>query len=229
MSGNVVVAIDGPAGVGKSTAARSLALRLGVPYLDTGAMYRCLGLVAVREGIDLEDRERVEDVLGRANVELRSRAGSAPELLLEGVPVGDSIRTPEVSRATSRISIYPGVRRRMVELQRAFAATHGGVLEGRDIGTVVVPDTPFKFFLDADPRVRATRRHRELSQRGDASPLAVVQRELDARDRQDRERTDSPLQRDRTHVLIDTGELTPDEVVDRMVTEISRAAGSWSL
>jgi cytidylate kinase len=221
----LIVAIDGPAGVGKSTAARRLAERLGVPYLDTGAMYRCLGLVAVRERLDLDDRARVEELLGRARIELRLGGGAVPELLLEGQPVGDRIRTPEVSRATSRISTYPGVRRRMVELQRAFAAAHGGVLEGRDIGTVVVPETPHKFFLDADPEVRARRRHRELAQRGDASPLESVLRELDARDRQDRERADSPLRRDASYTFIDTGELTPEEVVEQMLAAIARGIG----
>jgi cytidylate kinase len=227
MSGALVVAIDGPAGVGKSTAARRLAERLGVPYLDTGAMYRCLGLVAVREGLDLDDRRRVEERLGRAGVDLRPRNGASPELRLEGEAVGEQIRSPEVSRATSRISTYPGVRRRMVELQRAFATAHGGVLEGRDIGTVVVPETPFKFFLDADPEVRASRRHRELVGRGLAPSLETVRGELDARDRQDREREDSPLRRDPSHVFIDTGRLDPEQVVERMLEVIGklRAAG----
>jgi cytidylate kinase len=220
MSRSLVIAIDGPAGVGKSTAARRLADRLGIPYLDTGAMYRCLGLVAVREGLDLEDRHRVEQRLGRANIDLRPCNGGAPELRLEGEAVGDQIRSPDVSRATSRISTYPGVRRRMVELQRAFAAAHGGVLEGRDIGTVVVPETRFKFFLDADPSVRAGRRHRELEGRGAASTLESVRRELEARDRQDRERADSPLRRDPTHVFIDTGLLDADQVVERMLEVI---------
>ena len=165
VSGPLVVAIDGPSGVGKSTAARLLASRLGVPYLDTGAMYRALGLLVLRRGIDPGDRERVEELAATAPVAMRAGAGSTFRVLLEGEPVGSRIRTPAVSDATCDRGLS-GVRRRMVSLQREFAARAGRVLEGRDIGSRVLPAALFKFFLDAPVAVRVEQRRRELAGRG---------------------------------------------------------------
>ncbi|HVS16901.1 MAG TPA: (d)CMP kinase [Thermoanaerobaculia bacterium] len=214
-----VVAIDGPAGVGKSTTARMLARRLGIPYLDTGAMYRCLALGVLRQGIDPEDRAAVEAGAAGTRLELRM-TDDGPELLLDGTPVGAEIRSSEVSQATSTISTYPEVRRRMVELQRRFGERHGGVIEGRDIGSVVFPATPHKFFLDADPRVRAERRHRELEARGERREAREIAAELEERDQRDRQRQDSPLVRCSDHVLIDTGELRPEQVVERIASAV---------
>jgi CMP/dCMP kinase len=215
-----IVAIDGPAGVGKSTAARLLAERLGIPYLDTGAMYRCLALYVLRQGIDPADRVAVEECAAGAPLELRL-ADAGPELLLAGSPVGAEIRSSEVSSATSTISTYPGVRHRMVELQRRFGERHGGVIEGRDIGSVVFPSTPHKFYLDADPWVRAARRHRELAERGELRDEREIAAEMEERDRRDRQRADSPLVRCPDHVLIDTGELRPDQVVERIARAVA--------
>jgi cytidylate kinase len=214
------VAIDGPAGVGKSTVARLLAARLGVPMLDTGAMYRAVALDVLERGVDPADREAVVAVAAASPVEVAAGAAGVG-IRLAGEPVEPRIRTSEVSEATSRISTYPEVRRRMVELQRRAAERFGAVVEGRDIGTVVFPDTPHKFFLEARNEVRAERRHRDLEAApGEAPPVEEVRRDLERRDRRDREREDSPLACDETYEVIDTSELSPEEVVERMVRAI---------
>ncbi len=222
----LIVAIDGPSGVGKSTVAALLAERLGVPRLDTGAMYRAAALAVLEAGVDPDRRQRVVELVAAADVRLRRDAHGGAEVLLDGRPVGRRIRTPEVSDATSRISVYPEVRRRMVALQRRFAERVGAVVEGRDIGTVVCPDTRHKFFLDADPQVRARRRHRELLAAGKAVPFEDLSAKLQRRDERDRSRTEAPLVRDASYHGIDTSELTPEEVVERMVGMIRSSAPS---
>lgn len=216
----LVVAIDGPSGVGKSTAAKGLARRLGVPNLDTGAMYRALALRVLAAGVDPGDREAALAVVAGAVLELEPTPDGGVELRLDGEPVGERIRTPEVADATSKLSTYPEVRRRLVALQRDFGARHGAVAEGRDIGSVVFPSTPHKFFLDADPRVRAARRHAELLARGVDTGLAGVEADLAQRDARDSGRLESPLVRDDSYMLIDTGGLEPEAVIDLMETAV---------
>ena len=217
MSGRpLIVAIDGPAGVGKSTVSRRLARRLGVPYLDTGAMYRALGLRVLEHGVDPADRTAVEAVTADAEVSLRPGADGRFDVLLDGVPVESRIRTPEVSEATSTISAYPEVRRRMVALQQETARRLGGVLEGRDIGTRVFPETPCKFFLSARADVRSQRRYDELVAAGRELTYEQVLDDLARRDQRDSSREDSPLTHDATYTLVDTSELTIDEVVEEM-------------
>ena len=220
MAEPLVVAIDGPSGVGKSTSARQLAERLGVPMLDTGAMYRAAALAVLEGGVDPGDRENVLARLEAVRIEVRADGAGGLEILLEGEPVAERIRTPAVSDATSRISTYSWVRRRMVDLQRQAAALGGAVVEGRDIGTVVFPDTPHKFFLDADPEVRARRRLEELRQRGHRVELEQVLEEQRRRDERDATRKDSPLVNDGTYHTLDTSQLEPTEVVAMMLRAI---------
>ena len=212
----LIVAIDGPAGGGKSTAARRLAARLGVPYLDTGAMYRAVALAVLDSGADPDDGEAVVDIAARADLSLVGQEDGTFSVHLDGRPVETRIRAPRVGDAASKVSTYPAVRERMVTLQRACARRLGGVLEGRDIGTHVFPDTPYKFFVTARPDVRAERRflqHREL---GKDVTRDGVQHDLAERDRRDESRDASPLAVNDSYVEIDTSDLTTDEVVDRL-------------
>jgi cytidylate kinase len=189
----IVVAIDGPAGVGKSTAARRLAARLQLPYVDTGAMYRAAALFLADRKVDPADRTAVAAEVQKMPLRLQL-AGHAAQVELEGRNPGPRLRLPEVSALTSRIAVHPEVRLRLVALQQEFLRRHGGVMEGRDIGTVVVPETPFKFYLDAAPGVRAERRHAELAQQGGAPDPDEVARQLAERDARDSSRSESPLQ-----------------------------------
>jgi cytidylate kinase len=221
----LVVAIDGPAGVGKSSVARRLAARLGLPYLDTGAMYRALALHALEHGFDLDDPASAARAAADARIELRVAASGDAEVLLDGRSVEARIRSPEVSAATSRIAIHPRVRESMVRLQRDLARRHGGVLEGRDIGTRVVPEAPHKFFFEADPGVRAARRWRDLSE-ADRAVLSrdELARQLAERDERDRSRPTSPMQPAPDAVRVDTGARTVEEIVDLLVERIRGAA-----
>ena len=218
----VIVAIDGPSGVGKSTVAKLLAKRLRLPMLNTGAMYRAVALQAMEEGVDPADRKAMRRLVREIDLELRTAGDGGVEVLLRGEPVGQKIRSPEIARQASVVSAHSTVRKRMVELQRTYARRGGAVLEGRDIGTVVFPETPFKFFLDARVDVRAERRHRELVAAGRGSTLEEVTQDLEERDRRDRTREDSPLVQDESHFEIDSSDLLPAEIVERMVGIIRR-------
>lgn len=223
-AGPVVVAIDGPSGVGKSTAAKLLSRRLGVPYLDTGAMYRAVAVAALDRELPLDDEARVLDVARTLDLGLELDVeGGGARVLLDGEPVEERIRSPRVGEASSRISTYGGVRERLVGLQREFAERHGGVLEGRDIGTRVFPDTPHKFFLDARQEVRYRRRFDQLTQAGSDVSYSEVVVEIDRRDQRDSHRHESPLTYDDSYVLIDTSDVSVDEVVDRMEQAVQAA------
>ncbi len=209
----VIVAIDGPAGAGKSTIARRLAGRLGFTYIDTGAMYRAVGLWALRQGLDVTDMHRMDALAQAAAIELLP--GS--KILLNGEDVSTAIRTPAVSDAASKVSVIPAVRRALVEKQRALAETTSVVMEGRDIGTVVFPHAEVKIFLDADAEERARRRYREAPQDGTVEQVA---REMRERDQRDRGRAEAPLQQAPDAVYVDSTGLTPEEVEEAILKVI---------
>ena len=213
----IVVAIDGPSGVGKSTVGKALAAAFGVPYLDTGAMYRAVGLLARRSGLPLPlaDPERVGELSERAEIVVEGTGGDV-RTFLDGEDVSEEIRQPEVSRYASAVAAIPRVRRRLAARQRELALAGGGVLEGRDIGTRVVPEATAKFFLTARPEIRARRRHDELVRKGTPQALAAVQADMEARDEADSTRADSPLSFDETYVVVDTSDLDVGEVVERL-------------
>ena len=214
----LVVAIDGPSGAGKSTAGRALAARLGYTYVDTGAMYRALTLKALRAGLLPDVEGPLVELAKGTRIELEDRGG---RVRLDGKDVTAEIRSREVTTASSRVSAHPGVRRDMVERQRRLGAGGGVVLDGRDIGTAVFPDAEAKFYLDADPRKRARRRQAELSASGSDVDIEDLEREIRSRDAADSTRADSPLIRAKDATLVDTTELTPAEVVERMVTVVA--------
>ena len=216
MRKRVVVAIDGPAGAGKSTIARRVAAKLGFVYIDSGAMYRAVALKAMRSGTDLSDAAGLEELARGARIEFEP-GGS--RVLLDGEDVSAEIRAPEISPAASKVSVFSGVRRALVEKQRQMGAAGGVVMEGRDIGSVVFPDAGVKIYLDADPAVRARRRVREMEEKGQPLDAGEVEREIRERDRRDSTRADSPLVRAPDAVYVDTTALGPDEV-ERVILEI---------
>jgi CMP/dCMP kinase len=220
-----IVAVDGPAGAGKSTVARRLARRLGYVYIDTGAMYRAVALAATRRGTSFEDGE----ALGHLARALRFRFvpdGERPRLAVDGEDVSEAIRTPEMSRGSSMVSRWPGVRAALVEQQRRLGAGGGVVMEGRDIGTVVFPEAGAKIFLTATVAERARRRWQELQEKGDDTPLEQVERDVADRDRRDMEREHSPLRKADDAVEVYTDGQTIDEVVERLAAIVrEREAG----
>ena len=213
-----IVAIDGPSGVGKSTTSKLVARALDVPHIDTGAMYRAIGLAAIRNGIDVQDAAALERLA--SEVDITFVPGDPPRVLLGGEDITPLIRTPEISMAASHVSAVPAVRRVLVRLQQELGRKNGGVLEGRDIGTKVFPETPHKFFLTAPPEVRARRRYDELVAKGETVDFAAVLTDCIQRDEQDSTRADSPLTYDDTYHVIDTSDLTIPEVVDRIVSAV---------
>lgn len=224
MTRPVIVAIDGPSGAGKSTVAKLLARRLGVPYIDTGAMYRAIGLAAREAGIRLpiEDPERVTRLAESLSIGIQT--GPEMRVSLDGRDVSAAIREPEISRYASAVSAIPGVRRKLVAEQRRLAARSGGVMEGRDIGTKVFPDTPHKFFLTAALPVRAGRRAAELAERGTPQSYDDVLAEMARRDSDDANRAESPLTRDETYVLVDSSGRDAAAVAEDIERRV-RAAG----
>lgn len=222
MNHPLIVAIDGPSGVGKSTVARRLAKRLGVPYLDTGAMYRALALKVLEASVDPSDASAVEELLSSTQVRLEADGEGTVAVLLDGRPVSSQIRTPEVGQAASTVATHPAVRRRMVALQQRCGERGGGVLEGRDIGTRVFPSARHKFFLDARPEVRIDRRFRQLREKGEAVSRQDVAQELSLRDQRDQNREESPLRWDPSYTRVDASDRGVEELVEAMIQVIRR-------
>ena len=217
----LIVAIDGPAGAGKSTVAKRLAKELGYTYMDTGAMYRAFAWKVRQGGIDLEDENKLLEVLRQTNIELSEHEGN-PKVLLDGRDVSAEIRTPELSQWASKISALGPVRERMLELQRAMGARGGVVAEGRDIGTVVFPRADVKVFLTAGPEERAKRRFAELRGQGKQVSLDETLEEMVERDRRDQERALAPLRRAEDATAIDSTGCTVDQVMERIMQEIKK-------
>jgi len=221
-----IIAIDGPAGAGKSTVARKLARRLGYSMVDTGAIYRAVALAAQRAGIAWDDDAGLARLLARPGLPIVF--GDDDTVLLDGEDVTAAIRTPEMSRGASVVSARPVVRKRLLDLQRTLgrAAPRGAVLEGRDIGTVVFPDATVKFFLTAADEARARRRHAELAGKGHEVGLSDVLQDQRRRDKDDTERAIAPLKPAADAIVVDTTGLDLDQVVERCFRAVrERVAG----
>lgn len=225
MTENIAVAIDGPSGAGKSTLARAVAGRLGYVYVDTGAIYRTIGYYIWKAGVDPRDGAAVAAELPKLRVELRYGDDGLQRMYLNGQDVSDAIRLPEVSRYASDVSAHPAVRSYLLEMQRALARTHSVVMDGRDIGTVVLPDARVKVFLTASPEARAQRRMRELEQRGTPQPFAQVLEEIQQRDYNDTHRATAPLRQAADAVALDTTELNFQESEEALLCIIQKKLG----
>ncbi|HOQ07572.1 MAG TPA: (d)CMP kinase [Clostridiales bacterium] len=207
------IAIDGPAGAGKSTVAKAISKELGIIYLDTGAMYRAVALKAIQSGIDTRDQEAVEAMVEDIDIRIEYR-DSEQRIFLDGTDVTGSIRTPEVSVGASNVAVIPAVRKKMVELQRKIARENDVVMDGRDIGTYVLPDASYKFFLTASLDERAKRRFNEMRANGMAGvSLEEVRKDIEYRDRNDSSRSFAPLSKAPDALEIDTTGISPEEVV----------------
>lgn len=226
MSGALeVVAIDGPAGTGKSTVAGQLAERVGARYLDTGAMYRAATLAVLRAGASPDDSAAVAATIGGAEIVLEIAEDGATAVYLNGEDVSQEIRTGEVTAAVSAVSAHPAVRTKLVALQRDYAAGAFLVVEGRDIGTVVFPNAALKIYLTATPEARAQRRHRQNLAAGRPSDLAEVLASVNRRDHLDSTRAMSPLRPASDAVHVDTSDLTLNQVLDRLTALVGERIG----
>ena len=215
----ISVAIDGPSGAGKSTLAKRLAKELGYLYVDTGAMYRSIGLYALRQGVDPRDEAAVTALLPRIQIELRYVNG-AQRVLLCGEDVSEAIRAENVGMATSAVSAHPPVRAFLLELQRGMARTHDILMDGRDIGTVILPGATVKIFLTASAEARADRRFKELQEKGVATDYETVLEDIRQRDYQDSHRATAPLRQAEDAVLVDTSDMDLEQSFQAMKSVI---------
>ena len=211
------IAIDGPGGAGKSTLSKKLAKHFNLVYIDTGAMYRAAGLACVRKGINIKEQpEEAVRIVNASDIDLIP-GDTGQKIMLNGEDVTGLIRTPEISMAASDVSAIPEVRIRLVEMQRKLAETKSVIMDGRDIGTYVLPDAPIKIFLTASPEERAKRRYLELTERGDACKYEDVLAELLIRDKNDSTRAFSPLKQAEDSILVDTSEMNFEESLDYLI------------
>ena len=215
----LIVAIDGPAGAGKSTVAKRLAHELGYTYMDTGAMYRAFAWKVMQDEIDLEDETSLRKILSETKIDLKKDNGQL-RVFLDEVDITDRIRTPVLSQMASKVSTLRAVRERMVELQRAIGREGGVVVEGRDIGTIVFPKAEVKIYLDASSQERARRRFEELKAQGKGINLKETLKEMEERDRRDQEREVAPLRKAKDAVVIDSTQLDAEGVMERIMREV---------
>lgn len=218
------IAIDGPAGAGKSTIARAAASKLGFIYVDTGALYRSIGLYCLNNNIETTDKTEVERILPDISVQLKYLDG-AQRVILNDNDVSEEIRKPECSMAASNVSAIPVVREFLFELQRKMARENDVIMDGRDIGTVILPDAEVKIFLTASPEERANRRFKELVEKGNNPDYDELLKEINQRDYNDMHRETAPLKQADDAILFDTTTLGKDEVVDELLKIISEKLG----
>ena len=218
----VNIAIDGPAGAGKSTVARSISKTMGIIYLDTGAMYRTVALKALNSGLDTKNEESIASLVEDIDIKIRYRDGEQ-RIFLDGKDVSELIRTPGVSRGASDVSAIPAVRIKLVELQRSIAEENDVVMDGRDIGTYVLPNARYKFFLTASLEERAKRRYNELLAKGmEDSTLDEVMKDISYRDKNDSSRAFAPLSKAEDAVEIDTTGMNRQEVVEKVLSYLNK-------
>lgn len=210
------IAIDGPAGAGKSTVAKAVARELNIKYLDTGAMYRAMAMLVIRAGVDPKDEEGVSRILPDADVKV-VYTEQGQRVLLSGEDVTDGLRTPEMSMGASAVSAHPCVRLKLTDLQRAVAKEYDVIMDGRDIGTNVLKDSPCKIFLTADAHERALRRYREMLEKGQEADLASIEKDIIERDYNDSHRAFMPLRQAEDAVLVDSTEMDIQEVTARIL------------
>lgn len=210
------IALDGPAGAGKSTIAKVIAKRLGLPYLDTGAMYRAMALCAFSEGVSLTDAEKVDELLNRTDIRV-AYLDDGQHVFVNGTDVTGRLREEEIGKGASLISKLRCVRDKLAGMQRDIAHETHAVLDGREIGTFVIPETPYKFYVTATAEERALRRVRQLEEKGEKPDYELILRDIEARDYQDSHRDYAPLKQAEDAVLIDTTHMTIDEAVDAVL------------
>lgn len=210
------IAIDGPAGAGKSTIAKMVAKKLNFIYVDTGAMYRAIALYLLRVGVDTADEAAVNEAVKQADITIRYQDG-AQQVILNGEDVSGMIRTEEVGNTASATSVYPAVRAHLLELQRSLAASQNVIMDGRDIGTCILPEAEAKIYLTAGSRVRALRRYKELAEKGCVCDLEEIEQDIIERDHRDMTREIAPLKQAEDAVLLDSSEMTIDQVVQAII------------
>ena len=213
------IALDGPAGAGKSTIAKVIAKRLGLPYLDTGAMYRAMALCAFSEGVSLTDAEKVDELLNRTDIRV-AYLDDGQHVFVNGTDVTGRLREEEIGKGASLISKLRCVRDKLAGMQRDIAHETHAVLDGREIGTFVIPETPYKFYVTATAEERALRRVRQLEEKGETPDYELILKDILARDYQDSHRDYAPLKQAEDAVLIDTTHMTIDEAVEAVLTAL---------
>lgn len=220
MKKDLIITIDGPSGVGKSTVAKSVAKYLGLTYLDTGAMYRAIALQVKRNPLNINNDEELSSLLANTNIKFVNNEDNVLIIFLNNEDITDKIRSPEISRLSSDVATKSLVRKKLVEIQKEIGLNNNIVVEGRDMGTYVFPDAKFKFYLDATIEERAKRRNNQLTQSGNNIGADNMIKEIELRDKQDKERLESPLHPAPNAVIIDTTNLIADEVINRIIAEV---------